>query len=143
MEREVQGDIHRQQSLSHIPGVLAHPPRMPLPNPPPDQAVGEHGEEGVGGGQGHQGRQGVADGRVNGVPGARAKEQHKARNPSDMATEWDRRIRSIKGFKVLEGERERKMAMELADQLAKHDRVLAVIDTMRVAGILELLTKEM
>jgi len=69
--------------------------------------------------------------------------RYKARNPSDMATEWDRRIRSIKGFKVLERERERKMAMELADQLAKHDRVLAVIDTMRVSGILELLTKEM
>ena len=69
--------------------------------------------------------------------------KYKARSPTDMATEWDRRIRSIKGFAVLERERERKMAMELADQLAKHDLVLAVIDTMRVEGILEHLSREM
>jgi hypothetical protein len=67
----------------------------------------------------------------------------KARNPTDMATEWDRRIRSIKGFDVLERERERKMAIELADQLKKHDKVLAVIDVMRVPGLLDHLASEM
>jgi hypothetical protein len=35
------------------------------------------------------------------------------------------------------------MAMELADQLKEHDRVLAVIDRMRVKGILEKLAVEM
>ncbi|NIP33494.1 MAG: hypothetical protein GWN18_01035 [Thermoplasmata archaeon] len=69
--------------------------------------------------------------------------RYKARSPTDMAEEWDRRIRSIKGFAVLEKERERKMAMEVADRLRKHDRVLAVIDVMRVPGMLEHLAKEM
>jgi len=67
----------------------------------------------------------------------------KARNPTEMATEWDRRIRSIKGFDVLERERERKIAIELADQLEDHDRVLAVVDVMRVPGVLDQLASEM
>lgn len=67
----------------------------------------------------------------------------KARNPTEMATEWDRRIRSIKGFDVLEQERERKIAIEVADQLEDHDRVLAVVDAMRVPGVLDQLASEM
>jgi hypothetical protein len=63
--------------------------------------------------------------------------------PTELAREWDRRIRSIKGFDVLERERERKMAIELADQLKEHRKVLAVIDVMRVPGILERLAEEM
>ncbi len=69
--------------------------------------------------------------------------RYKARSPTDMAEEWDRRLRSIKGFAVLERERERKMALELADHLKEHDRVLAVVDVMRVPGMLEHLAKEM
>jgi hypothetical protein len=53
-----------------------------------------------------------------------------------MAEEWDRRLKRIKGFQVLEGERERKMAMELEVLLGEHDKVLAVIDKVRVDGTL-------
>jgi hypothetical protein len=73
----------------------------------------------------------------------RSMRRFKARNPTEMAQEWDRRIRSIRGFDVLERERERKMAIELADQLKEHEKVLAVIDWMRIPGILEQLAGEM
>jgi hypothetical protein len=67
----------------------------------------------------------------------------KASSPTELAREWDRRVRSIKGFDILEQERERKMAIELADHLRKHGKVLAVIDVMRVPGILDRLADEM
>lgn len=67
----------------------------------------------------------------------------KARNPTEMVAEWDRRIRSIKGFDILERERERKIAIEVADQLKEHDRVLAVVDVSRVTGVLDQLASEM
>jgi hypothetical protein len=73
----------------------------------------------------------------------RSMRRYKARSPTDLAHEWDRRIRSIKGFEVLERERERKMAIELADHLREHDRVLVVIDAMRVQGVLDRLAEEM
>jgi hypothetical protein len=69
--------------------------------------------------------------------------KYKARSPTEMVEEWDRRIRSIPGFDVLERERERKMAIELADQLKDHDRVFAVIDKMRVPGVLDHLASEL
>jgi hypothetical protein len=67
----------------------------------------------------------------------------KANSPTELAQEWDRRVRSIKGFNILEKERERKMAIELADHLRKHTKVLAIIDFMRVPGILDRLADEM
>lgn len=73
----------------------------------------------------------------------RSMRRYKARSPTDLAEEWDRRVRSIKGFTVLERERERKMAIELADHLKEHERVLAVIDAMRVPGVLDRLAEEM
>lgn len=73
----------------------------------------------------------------------RSMRRYKARSPTDLAEEWDRRVRSIKGFTVLERERERKMAIELADHLKEHERVLAVIDAMRVLGVLDRLAEEM
>ena len=73
----------------------------------------------------------------------RSMRRYRAQSPDDLAEEWDRRIRSIRGFAVLERERERKMAIELADTLKEHDKVLAVVDAMRVPGLLEELGKEM
>lgn len=65
--------------------------------------------------------------------------RYRARGPADLASEWDRRVRSVKGFGVIERERERKMGMELAGLLGRHRRVLAVIDVARVDGTLEVL----
>jgi hypothetical protein len=64
----------------------------------------------------------------------------RAQGPQELATEWDRRLRTIKGFDVLERERERKMAAGLVGQLERHKKVLAVIDLPRVDGVLEELT---
>ncbi|MCK4300823.1 MAG: hypothetical protein KAX80_14875, partial [Planctomycetes bacterium] len=61
----------------------------------------------------------------------------KASTPEEMAKKWDARIRTIKGFELLERERERKMAAGLLDQLDKHSKVLAIIDLVRVDGTLK------
>jgi hypothetical protein len=63
----------------------------------------------------------------------------RAKTPTDLIIEWDRRIRALKGFEVLERERERKMATALAELLDRHMSVLAVIDLPRVDGTLETL----
>jgi hypothetical protein len=61
----------------------------------------------------------------------------KSSTPEQMAKQWDARIRTIKGFNLLEGERERKMAAGLLEQLDKHSKVLAIIDLVRVDGTLK------
>ncbi len=69
----------------------------------------------------------------------------RARTPSELILEWDRRIRSIqnirgiRGFDIVEQEREMKMATALANLLDRHMRILAVIDLPRVDGTLEAL----
>lgn len=68
--------------------------------------------------------------------------RYKARDPSDLAAEWDRRVRSIKGFDVLERERARKMGMELADLLGRYRKVLVVIDVPRVEETLQVLADQ-
>ncbi len=68
--------------------------------------------------------------------------RYKARSPADLASEWDRRMRALKGFDVIERERERKMGMELADLLGRHKKVLAVIDVARVDGALRVLADQ-
>jgi hypothetical protein len=57
--------------------------------------------------------------------------------PVQMAEQWDAGIRSVKGLNVVESERERKMAISLEEQLERHDKVLAVIDHVRVEGTLD------
>ncbi len=61
----------------------------------------------------------------------------RARTPEEMALEWDRRIRALKGFDVVERERERRIAAGLVGALERHRSVLAVIDLPRVDGTLE------
>ncbi len=65
----------------------------------------------------------------------------RASSPEELMTLWDRRIRSLKGFDVLEGERELKMATTLVEVLERHPTVLAVIDMTRVEGTLRELAK--
>lgn len=65
----------------------------------------------------------------------------RARSPEELMTLWDRRIRSLKGFDVLEGERELKMATTLVEVLERHATVLAVIDMPRVEGTLRELAR--
>ena len=61
----------------------------------------------------------------------------RARSPEEMAMEWDRRVRVLKGFDIVERERERRMAAGLVGMLERHKKVLAIIDLPRVGGTLE------
>ena len=61
----------------------------------------------------------------------------RARSPEEMAMEWDRRVRVLKGFDIVERERERRMAAGLVGMLERHKKVLAVIELPRVGGTLE------
>lgn len=71
----------------------------------------------------------------------RLRKRLRAQTPEEMMEGWDDGLRKIKGFDTLEQERERKMAAELATQLERHGKVLAVIDMVRVDGTLEELTR--
>ena len=61
----------------------------------------------------------------------------RAQDPKELLTEWDRRLRELKGFNVLEREREKKMAASLVGQLERHRTVLAIIDIPRIEGTLK------
>jgi len=59
----------------------------------------------------------------------------KAAGPEGLARAWDARVRRLKGFAVLEHERERKVATSLARLVEAHPRVLAVVDLPLVDGV--------
>jgi hypothetical protein len=61
----------------------------------------------------------------------------RASNPRDLMEQWDRRLRELKGFAVLEGEREKKMAASLVGLLERHRTILAIIDHPRIDGTLK------
>lgn len=60
----------------------------------------------------------------------------KAKTPAEFVKEWDRRVNNLRGFRELEGERERFMAKEL-NRIAEGDgrRILTIIDLERSEGV--------
>ena len=72
---------------------------------------------------------------------ARGMKRLRASGPDELITLWDARVRRLKGYDVLEGERERKMAASLVGLLDRHRTVLAVIDMPRVEGTLRELAR--
>jgi hypothetical protein len=71
------------------------------------------------------------------------REKKLARNPPDAASArdyamaWDRERRKSDGLARLEAKRELHMASRLRDLAADNDRVLAVVETARVDGIVD------
>lgn len=64
----------------------------------------------------------------------------RASGPEDLAAQWDRRVRLIPGFGVLERERERRIAHALIALMGRSERVLAVVDLPLVEGVVASLT---
>ncbi len=60
----------------------------------------------------------------------------RATGAEGLVRAWDAKQRSIRGYAVLEHERERKVAASLARLLEAHPRVLAVVDLPLVDGVL-------
>jgi hypothetical protein len=65
-----------------------------------------------------------------------------ASGPEALALEWDRRVRAIKGFAAVERARERAIAAGLLSLLARHQRVLVVLDLPLVEGVLAQLKRQ-
>ena len=64
----------------------------------------------------------------------------RASGPEDLATRWDKRVRLIPGFGVLEREREKRIAHALIALMGRSERVLAVVDLPLVEGVVANLT---
>ncbi len=66
----------------------------------------------------------------------------RATGPEALALEWDRRVRAIKGFAAVERERERAIAAGVLGLLARHKRVLVVLELPLVDGVLAQLKRQ-
>ncbi len=65
----------------------------------------------------------------------------KADTPGELVLEFDRIVNRRKGFKNLELAREDHMASRLVDLIKRHKTVLALIETERVAGVRQALSR--
>ncbi len=63
------------------------------------------------------------------------KKKFHASNAEIFVKEWDLMINGIKGFKMLEEERERFMAQKLSELTEKYKKILALIELERLNGV--------
>lgn len=63
----------------------------------------------------------------------------RADNPWDFAIQWDKKVNNLRGFRLLEREREKHMAQELRKLLLTGERIMAILDVERAEGIRELI----
>jgi hypothetical protein len=57
-------------------------------------------------------------------------------SPEAFALDWDRRINKAKGFRELERERERHMALSLTKMASRYRSILALVELERADGVL-------
>lgn len=67
----------------------------------------------------------------------------KAGSPRDFAIKWDRAVNNLRGFRLLETERERFMTDELKGLLKSKKRILAIIDAERADNVRKFLLREL
>lgn len=63
-------------------------------------------------------------------------------SPESFVRDWDRHVNAVRGFRDLSGLRERYISLRLSDISKKGGRVLAVIDSERVDGVVGLMGDE-
>lgn len=65
-----------------------------------------------------------------------------AKNVEDFVFEWDEYINSIKSFRVIENERERRMAKNIFLLAQKYEKILAILPLERYEGVMKKLKEE-
>ncbi len=68
-----------------------------------------------------------------------AKKEFSVSTPEEFVYEWDREINSIKSFRKIEEEREKKMAENIVKLCKKYRSILAVIPLERYEGVVNML----
>jgi hypothetical protein len=63
-------------------------------------------------------------------------------SPEALAVDWDRRVNRAKGFRQLEEERERHMALALRRMASRYRNILALLDFERSEGVARLLDRD-
>ena len=63
-------------------------------------------------------------------------------SPESFVRDWDRHVNAVRGFRYLSGLRERYISLRLSDISKNGGRVLAVIDSERVDGVVGLMGDE-
>jgi len=72
--------------------------------------------------------------------GRLTKKKFKCKTPEEFVLAWDRYLARIKGFRMLEWNREAFMAEKLRELSKKYTRILAVVEYEREAGIAKKIT---
>jgi hypothetical protein len=68
-----------------------------------------------------------------------AKKRMPADDPEAFAFAWDRFETKLRGYRLVQRAREEKIAAEIRRLCGKHERVLAIVEVERMAGVIEAL----